>query len=162
MGQGESVGEATALDTSQAGRRIIERPRLTRLLSESESRVMLLVAPAGYGKTTLARQWLWDTQHVWYQVTPAASDVAALALGLADATGKVVQGAGDQFRARLRTLGDPASAATSLASDLASDLYGWPPDVRLVIDDYQLIAESQPAEAFFEQLVADTKFPLLI
>ncbi|MDF2751497.1 MAG: hypothetical protein K0T00_2673, partial [Gaiellaceae bacterium] len=39
-------------------RRIIERPRLTRLLDESPARIKMLVAPAGYGKTTLARQWL--------------------------------------------------------------------------------------------------------
>jgi len=51
------VGEATALESSRAGRRIIERPRLTRLLTESESRVMLLVAPAGYGKTTVLAEW---------------------------------------------------------------------------------------------------------
>ena len=39
-------------------RKIIERPRLTRLLDESPARIKMLVAPAGYGKTTLARQWL--------------------------------------------------------------------------------------------------------
>jgi ATP/maltotriose-dependent transcriptional regulator MalT len=37
---------------------MIERPRLTRLLAESESRVLLLTAPAGYGKTTLAKEWV--------------------------------------------------------------------------------------------------------
>ncbi|MGZ8740459.1 MAG: hypothetical protein ACXWZ8_07675 [Gaiellaceae bacterium] len=37
-------------------RRIIERPRLTRLLDEGQGRIKMLVAPAGYGKTTLARQ----------------------------------------------------------------------------------------------------------
>ena len=38
--------------------RIIKRPRLTRLLDESRSRFLMLIAPAGYGKTTLAREWL--------------------------------------------------------------------------------------------------------
>ena len=38
-------------------RRIIERPRLIKMLDESDARVILLLAPAGYGKTTLARQW---------------------------------------------------------------------------------------------------------
>ena len=37
---------------------IIKRPRLTKLLDESEARIMLLCAPAGYGKTTLAREWV--------------------------------------------------------------------------------------------------------
>ncbi|HEX6761959.1 MAG TPA: hypothetical protein VF094_04080, partial [Gaiellaceae bacterium] len=39
-------------------RGLIERPRLTKMLDECEARVILLLAPAGYGKTTLARQWV--------------------------------------------------------------------------------------------------------
>ena len=35
--------------------RIIERPRLIKLLDETDARTILLLAPAGYGKTTLAR-----------------------------------------------------------------------------------------------------------
>src|SRR5881398_3188590 len=108
---GEMVGEGTALEASRTGRRIIERPRLTRLLTESESRVMLLVAPAGYGKTTLAREWLHERQNVWYQATPASSDVAALALGLTGASSEVIANAGGQVRGRLKTLTDSASEA---------------------------------------------------
>ncbi len=44
-------------------RRIIERPRLTRMLDDSPARIKMLVAPAGYGKTTLARQWLAASSH---------------------------------------------------------------------------------------------------
>src|SRR5689334_23714383 len=97
------MGGKRELEMSRAGRRIIERPRLTRLLSESESRVMLLVAPAGYGKTTLARQWLRDRKHAWYQATPASSDVAALALGLARAAETVVDGASQPVLARINS-----------------------------------------------------------
>ena len=39
-------------------RRVIERPRLFALLDESPNRIRTLVAPAGYGKTTLAEQWV--------------------------------------------------------------------------------------------------------
>src|SRR5881396_1831611 len=67
-------------------RRIIKRPRLTRVLDESGARVILLVAPAGYGKTTLAHEWLTDRAGaVWYGGGPAMADVAALALGIANA-----------------------------------------------------------------------------
>src|SRR5689334_20195759 len=59
-----------------ANRHIIERPRLTRLLDETTARVILLVAPAGYGKTVLARQWLGSRRHVWFRATSAAADVA--------------------------------------------------------------------------------------
>src|SRR5258708_24693054 len=65
---------------------IIKRPRLTKLLDESEARIILLVAPAGYGKTTLAREWLSGREGVaWYSGRPAMADVAALAADLATA-----------------------------------------------------------------------------
>ena len=72
------MGKSTATASKLSPRRIIERPRLTRLLDESQGRIKMLVAPAGYGKTTLARQWLADKQAVWYTATPASADVAAL------------------------------------------------------------------------------------
>lgn len=156
------MGEGTALEGSRTGRRIIERPRLTRLLTESESRVMLLVAPAGYGKTTLARQWLADRPHAWYAATEASSDVAALALGLAAVGGTEIPRIGEQVRARLKTLSDPAAEARSLALDLAHDFQAWPGKVRLVIDDYHLIAEGEAADAFMEEFVRATPVPLLL
>ncbi|HSC92158.1 MAG TPA: hypothetical protein VLB86_10940, partial [Gaiellaceae bacterium] len=58
--------EAPELEITQGQRHIIERPRLTKLLDESNARVILLVAPAGYGKTTLARQWVASRPHAWY------------------------------------------------------------------------------------------------
>ena len=76
------MGEGIATEPHTRRRRIIERPRLTRLLDESQGRIKMLVAPAGYGKTTLARQWLADKRAVWYTATPASADVAALAAGL--------------------------------------------------------------------------------
>ena len=153
------MGEGAALDTSRGGRHIIERPRLTRLLTQSESRVMLLVAPAGYGKTTLARQWLADRRHVWYQATEAAGDVAALALGLVESAEPIVPSAGDQLRTRLRASTDPQSEAAEIARTFADHLEPWPPESRFVIDDYQLLSGSDAAEAFVATLVELTAMP---
>jgi LuxR family maltose regulon positive regulatory protein len=124
---------------------------------------MLLVAPAGYGKTTLAREWVeGGRKHAWYQATAASSDVAALALGLATTTAAVLPGVGEQLRAQLKTTADPASQPENLAAELAGELAAWPDDVRLVIDDYHLLAESAAAEAFAERLVRETCVPVLI
>src|SRR5207302_8646967 len=154
-----SVVERAGVELSRSHGRIIERPRLTHLLTESESRVMLLVAPAGYGKTTLAREWLSGSDHAWYQATAASSDIAALALGVASATAAVVPDTGQRLRARLKTSTDPASQAESLAKDLAEDLTSWPRNARLVIDDYHLLAESSAAEKFIQELVGTTSVP---
>src|SRR3954471_3846502 len=75
--------ETTQLVLPAGRRHIIERPRLTRLLDQTSARVILLVAPAGYGKTTLARQWVRTRPHAWLQATPASADVAQLAARIA-------------------------------------------------------------------------------
>src|SRR4051794_21004115 len=104
-----------------AGRRhIIERPRLTRLLDETSASVIMLVAPAGYGKTTLARQWLANHPHAWYGANSAPTDVAALGLGLINAGQSAGVEIGDHFREWLHTRRgseDPKLAADLLADD---------------------------------------------
>jgi LuxR family transcriptional regulator, maltose regulon positive regulatory protein len=66
---------------------IIERPRLiARFREGGGARVAVLAAPAGYGKTTLARQWS-ERQAgpvAWYRTTRASGDVALLAVQLDD------------------------------------------------------------------------------
>ena len=64
---------------------IIERPRLIARLEEGGgSRVSVFAAPAGYGKTTLARQWSQRQNGpvAWYRTTRASGDVAVLAAKL--------------------------------------------------------------------------------
>jgi ATP/maltotriose-dependent transcriptional regulator MalT len=64
---------------------IIERPRLIARLEEGGgARVSVLAAPAGYGKTTLARQWSQRQSGpvAWYRTTRASGDVALLAVQL--------------------------------------------------------------------------------
>ena len=151
-------------ESASPGRRIIERPRLTQLLAESQSRILLLTAPAGYGKTTLAKEWLASAgrEHGWYQVTDASSDAAALALDVATAAAAVVPGAGTQLRARLKTSPDPAADSELLASILAEDLADWPDVGWFVVDDYHVLAGNKAAERFIEILVASTSIRFLI
>src|SRR4029078_12275151 len=75
--------EALEQATSVGNRHIIERPRLTGLLDDTAARVIMLVAPAGYGKTTLARQWLTKRPHVWFEATEDCTDFVGLASALA-------------------------------------------------------------------------------
>jgi LuxR family maltose regulon positive regulatory protein len=113
----------------------------------------MLVAPAGYGKTTLARQWLEGKCATWYTATSASTDVAALAAGLSSAGAQVMPGAGDALLERIRVTGEPKDEAEILAGMLADDLKGWPDDGWLVLDDYHLIAGTRPAERFVEALL---------
>jgi DNA-binding CsgD family transcriptional regulator len=145
-----------------ARRRIIKRPRLTRMLDESRARIILLVAPAGYGKTTLAHEWLDERQAAWYRCGPASADVAALAVGLATATSEIVPGAGDRMRQRLRATDRPEEDADLLGEMLAEDLAEWPEDAWLVIDDYHFAMESAASEGFVQTLVELTPLNLVL
>jgi LuxR family maltose regulon positive regulatory protein len=132
---------------------IIERPRLLKKLDEATGRLILLVAPAGYGKTTLARQWVRTRACAWYDATPGSGDVAAFASGIAETCARVVDGAGERMRAVITSSRAPEEDATILAELLGEDLGPWPADAWLVVDDYHRVMASKPAEDFFEALL---------
>ena len=143
-------------------RRIIERPRLTRLLDNSQGRFKMLVAPAGYGKTTLVRQWLVGKTATWYTGTQASTDVAALAAGLRDAVVALVPGSGEALMERLPVTPRPEEEADVLAGMLAGDLAEWPPDAWLVFDDYHMVEGTPPAERFVEGLLLEAPLNLIV
>jgi LuxR family maltose regulon positive regulatory protein len=160
MGRTATVGHVRALKR----RRIIERPRLFALLDESRARVRTLVAPAGYGKTTLAEQWVGrDGRHAaWFTARRSSTDVAALALGIARASAALVEGCDSRLREHLRALPAPAENVETLAEILGEDLDGWPSDGWLVIDEYQEISRATEAERFVSALVSASPAQLLI
>ena len=155
------MGEGTATKPHVRRRRIIERPRLTTLLDESQGRIKMLVAPAGYGKTTLARQWLGGRLASWYTMTAASTDVAGLGAGLRRAASANVAGAGDALIERLSVTARPEDDAQLLASMLSEDLMCWPRDAWLVIDDFHGIAGAPPAERFLETLLLEAPLNVL-
>jgi len=135
----------------------IKRPRLTRLLDESGARFLLLVAPAGYGKTTLAREWTDGREGViWYSGGPAMADVAALAAGVAEALTSR-----DEVAERVRILAARGQPAHGLARAVAAAVPAST-GLLLVIDDYHYAAESRDADAFMSELVSLTQFRLLL
>ena len=152
---GELKVEESTAAVPAARRYIIRRPRLTRMLDESGARIILLVAPAGYGKTTLAREWLDDPSRraTWYSCGTASADVAALSVGIADALVEIVPGAGDRMRQRLQATDRPDEDAAVFADMLAEDLTEWPDEGWLAIDDYHLAKASGASERFVELLV---------
>src|SRR5262245_21524468 len=145
-------------------RRIVERPRLFALLDESKARVRMLVAPAGYGKTTLAEQWVARDGRVgvWYTARSASTDVAALALGIARAATSIIEDGDHRLREHLRALPAPAENVQTLAEILGEDLGSWPADAWLVLDDYHEITPEPRAEEFVEALVALSHVQVLI
>src|SRR5512146_2053446 len=70
---------ATKLYARPARTNLVARPRLTRLLDDGLSAALILVsAPAGFGKTTLLAEWLTNRRHsaCWLSLDAADNDPA--------------------------------------------------------------------------------------
>src|SRR5687768_9203541 len=132
------MAEGSTTTPKVGRRRIIERPRLTRLLDDSPARIKMLVAPAGYGKTTLARQWLAGSGRdaVWVRC-PRGDDVAAFAASVAEAVGTLISGAERRILQRLPMTREGAEEAALLAEIMAEEVDQWPGSAWIVIDDYE-------------------------
>ncbi len=124
---------------------MIERPRLLELLSPGErGRIVLLTAPAGYGKTVLMLQVAQslDTPAVWYQLDSYDNDpsvflqylVTGIRRHLPDFGREVLQTTGQgSVSPRLRLL------ATALVNELTARAAEQ--GLTLVLDDYHTITE---------------------
>ena len=144
-------------------RRHTRRPRLTAFLNDATAQAILVTAPAGYGKTTLAREWLQGrTDVAWYHATASSADVGAFSAGLADVVEPIVPGAGERVRQRLRVGDATERLARPLAELLAEDLESWPEQGIVVLDDYHLMAESSPVEDFLDWLLTLAPIRVLV
>ena len=156
--------EQTVTKSRLRPRRIIERPRLTRILDASKAQIRMLIAPAGYGKTTLAEQWTsaGGRRAAWYPCRSSSADVAVLSIGLAQAGSELLPGCDRRLRERVRATRNPPGEVDVLAEILAEDLADWPADAWLVIDDYHFVCRIPEAERFVEILVERSPVNLLI
>jgi len=123
-------------------RRTIERPRLIKMLDECEARVILLLAPAGYGKTTLARQWAKTLNGaIWVTLTPAHRDLARfaedVAAGIDNLGGNASRFIGEYLRARSNPQRAARDIGLALAEQLDAARVQW-----LIFDDYHDVNES--------------------
>ena len=155
---------ATAVQTGgpRRERGIIDRPRLTKMLDECEARVILLLAPAGYGKTTLARQWVRTLfGAIWISAAPAHRDVATLSEDFAAGVDALGGSANKFIGEYLSAQSNPQRAARGVAGALADQInkerVQW-----IVIDDYHELGGSSDIESMIEVLFARTSARFLV
>jgi LuxR family transcriptional regulator, maltose regulon positive regulatory protein len=148
----------------EATRHIVDRPRLTRLVDGSASRLVLFNAPAGYGKTTLAHQWTAATfdKVAWFRCRAASTDFAAMASGLAFALEPYAPGLHNEVVRHIqgRALA-PDQAAEEIASLISRQMRDTP-GICLVVDDYQLISGAPASELLIQILAQSDVFFLVI
>ncbi|HEX4324931.1 MAG TPA: AAA family ATPase, partial [Gaiellaceae bacterium] len=142
---------------------IIERPRLIAHLAEGGgARVSVLAAPAGYGKTTLARQWSQRQGGTvaWYRTTRASGDVALLAVQLDDLLASI---APDLPRepGKVASIASVNPSAKPLGRAILRAFETLGRDVLLVVDEWEA-AGTDEAEELLSMLVEGLDVRFLI
>jgi len=141
----------TKLQRPRVGRRLVPRPYLLDRLNASQS-LTLVLAPAGYGKTTLLSTWLetCNIPNAWLSLDERDDDLAIFVTNLVGAVHTIFPAAADTTLAA-------ASGATApppgiIARTLLNDLVAVEQDFILVLDDYQVI-RSQAVHELLTELV---------
>src|SRR5256884_1406849 len=142
---------------------IIERPRLIARLEEGGgARVSVLAAPAGYGKTTLARQWSQRQAGPvgWYRTTGASGDVALLAVQLDDLLASIAPELPREPE-KVATIASVNPSPRPLARAILRTFEALSQDVLLVVDEWEA-AGTDEAEELLSMLVEGLRIRFLI
>jgi len=121
---------------------LVGRPRLLeRLRAGSGSRLTLLSAPAGFGKTTLLAEWLGsdadpDRAVAWLSLDRADHDAASFWTGVATAFDVAVL---DHRSRALELTGSTPLPVDNLLTVLVNELAETTVETWLVLDDYHLV-----------------------
>jgi LuxR family maltose regulon positive regulatory protein len=126
-------------------RAVVPRPRLAAQLSflpATRPRLVLVSAPAGFGKTTLLSQWLAaqghdDSRVAWLSLEPDDSDLRRFLTRVVAALADCTEPFGEQTMALLQT--DRPLSAESTVSSLVSELDELEGSTILALDDYHVI-----------------------
>lgn len=122
----------------------VERRALISVLAAAAAKLVLIEAPAGFGKTTLAAQWRASTSEerrfAWVSLDRGDDDPGRLWWYIAHALQRACPGLGvdEVFRALRVPVPDITGTVIPL---LVHELAAFAAPVVLVLDDYQLIKE---------------------
>ena len=133
----------TKLYVPRLRRGLVARPRLIERMNRgAESKLTLLSAPAGFGKTTLLTEWLAAApvdgrSAAWLSLDPADNQPAFFWTYLVAALQTVAPGVGAKALSLLR--GPQPPPIETILATLLNELGAVPNEVVLVLDDYHVI-----------------------
>ncbi len=122
--------------------KIVLRPRLIEQLNEGLHRKLILIsAPAGFGKTTLVSEWLADCQQpaTWLSLDEGDNDLNRFLMYLIVALQTIDANFGKDLLGMLRTPQSQSTSTETLLTELLNEISTLPNSFVLVLDDYHLI-----------------------
>jgi LuxR family maltose regulon positive regulatory protein len=148
---------ATKLHTPRTRPGFVTRPRLADRLTPAHGRELVLVcAPAGFGKTALLADWARRSRRsvAWLSLDADDNDPARFWRHVAAALDRVRPGIAQQVAALLGEGGGlQPTSFQAVVTTLVNELAGVTDEVVLVLDDYHLL-QAPPVHQSLEFLLA--------
>ncbi|HWA06040.1 MAG TPA: BTAD domain-containing putative transcriptional regulator [Ignavibacteria bacterium] len=156
----------TRITPPKAPQNIIARSGIVKLLSASQGKKILLVtAPAGYGKTTIINEYisLNDKLTAWVHITPDTKSIFDLLAYITGSLKRINEHYGNII---LDTLGlienesekitDLAPSLSELAGLMINELLGnFKDDILIVLDDFHELQNEGSVNLFLDRLIND-------
>ena len=126
---------------------VVPRPRLTETMRDGAShRLTVVIAPAGFGKTTLVAEWLADTTGGakavgWVSLDPTENEPALFWAYVIRALQNLDPAMGAQATMQLRAAQPPPIEV--VLTTLINEINAIDADFTLVLDDYHVIESAQ-------------------
>jgi len=137
----------TKLHTPSIGKNYVHRPQLIDQLNEGLSRKLILVsAPAGFGKTCLICDWINQQQitNAWISLDKGDNDPVEFLNYMITGIQGIVPGFGQGVAGLLKSPDKPSSL--SIAELLINETLEIDKEFLLVLDDFHLITSSEVKE----------------
>ena len=119
---------------------VIRRSRLyTRLNTSDHVRLICVCAPAGYGKTSLVREWLQeaDNRAAWFSIESNDNDVTQFLFYLLYALQRILP---DSFQRLISAIKENENTPPGhILSALVNELTALGTPVQIVLDDYHFV-----------------------
>jgi LuxR family maltose regulon positive regulatory protein len=138
------------------------RPRLIEQLNEGlHHKLILISAPAGFGKTTLVSEWLADCQQpaAWLSLDEADNNLTRFLTYLVAALQTIDINLGKDLLGVLHSPQPQSTSTETLLTELVNEISTFPDNFILVLDDYHLI-DSEPVDHALTYLLDHLPLPM--